>query len=271
MGPGPGDKEQLQLLERADWDVLIVLDACRADALREVTGTDAPAVRSPGVCTPQWIAKVGPLLERLNVLYFTANPVVDREVQKRSLQVELISIWKRHWSRFTRLAIPSVHPLSVNGVVLTYLEMGRLEGRRVVIHYLQPHSPYIGAIPLAVSRWGRSNSEFGRACHALTRPDVAVRQGAFDWTLLKRAYRMNLALAWDAARQLAGQLTGTIIVTSDHGEMLGEDGGKFGHEGHWRYPQLYAVPWLRLDGSAEREAQNCESDVLTKLEALGYA
>ena len=294
----PERGSQLELLEATDWDVLIVLDACRADAFQKVSGIRPPyvsTVRSPGVCTAQWIAQVGPLLEQRRVLYFTANPIVDREVAKRRLNLELVSIWERHWSRFTRLAIPSVHPLSVNAVVMTYQDMGllarRTANRRVVVHYLQPHSPYIGSVPLAVARWGRSGLEFCRASHRLPRPEAAVKRGEMDWELLRRAYRANLALAWDAARYLASQFQSNVVVTSDHGELLGEDGGKFGHEAHWRHSELYEVPWMRLEENGHRSPQmstdqdqnpqkisenQCESvsedaGMRAKLEALGYA
>jgi len=239
----PPEENQLDLLKQTDWDVLIIFDACRADTFLDVTYTDARIVRSPAVS------------------------MVDREIEKRGFSIELVNIWEKHWSRFTRLAVPSVHPFSVNGVVLAYLELGLLKRRKVVIHYLQPHSPFIGSIPLALGRWGKEKSAFEKACCQLLRPDVAVRRGAITWEHVRKAYAANLALVWRAAQMICGQFEGKVIITSDHGEMLGEDGGKFGHCAHWRYPQLYEVPWLEWKGGATEG----ESDVEDKLRALGYA
>lgn len=262
-------REQLQLLRETDWDALLVLDACRADCFREVCLKGAETVRSPGVCTAQWIAAAGPTLLERGALYFSANPVVDREVARRGLDLELVSVWDRHWGRFTRHRVPSVHPMSVNGVVLTHEEMGLLKGRPAVVHYLQPHSPYIGEAPLAMARWGRSRHEFGRACHALPRPDSAARRGKLNWEVLRRAYGANLRLAWNAALMLARSLSGRVVVTADHGELLGED-GRFGHEGHWRHDALLQVPWLEL--KAQSESPQAEGNGMKrKLEALGYA
>ncbi len=267
-------RDQIDLLEATDWRVLIVLDACRADVFRAVTGR-GETVRSPAVCTAGWIAAVGPLLAERDPLYFSANPVVDREVARRGLALELVSVWRDHWGRFTPERIPSVHPMSVNGVVLTHLALGRAGGRPLVVHYLQPHSPYVGAAPLAMSRWGRSGDPFGRACHGLPRPDRAARRGELDWPTLGRAYRANLELAWDAARQLSEALgragrASRVVVTSDHGEMLGEPlepGGPpaFGHEGHWRHALLRTVPWLVVEPASRTVP------LRRKLEALGYA
>ncbi len=263
------------MIRRVPWDALIVLDACRADCfgahVRRMGVAGAQAVRSPAVCTAQWIARVGPLLRELGVLYFTANPVVDREVRALGLGIELVSVWRTQWGRLTELEIPSVHPLSVNGIVSGYRQFGLLDGRRVVVHYLQPHSPYIGSPPLAAARWGRSTHDFGRACHGLKRPDQLVKRGALDAALLCRAYEGNLRLAWNAARLLARELDGTVVVTSDHGECLCEPevDGNFGHECHWQYPALYEVPWLAIE-SRDRDVSRGDESTEQKLAALGY-
>ncbi len=318
-------RDQLILLRETDWDALIILDACRADYFRDVCRWVAPSgrtpfrvnpgaspvapgvspvapgvspgvetVRSPGNCTPAWIAKVGPLLAQRQVLYFSANPVVDREIAKRGLalqgeSLDIVPLWERLWSRLTHLSIPSVHPWAAVGAVLGRLEdLGPRACGAVVVHLLQPHSPYIGTVPLATGRWGPDRTEFGRACHGLARPDILARDGALDWNTLRRAYRANLALAWRAAMHLASQLTEhgrKVVITADHGELLGEDGGKFGHEANWHHPELYEVPWLELKAEGRRmkfTRQSCggaeEDDARTNneqratkmLEALGY-
>jgi len=306
-------EDQLTLLRETPWDVLIVLDACRADAFkttalhpqitqipqsreeqkasgagqktraqtRERNGSPPPVVasassaesadhsfqvvRSAANCTAGWIAKLGPLFAARHAAYFSANPVVDREIHKRSLDLWLISIWQSHWAHFTPARIPSVHPMSVNGVVLTCMSYGTSPGA-IVVHYLQPHSPFIGNVPLGLARWGRGKGDLHVACHALTRPDVAVAEGVVTWAEVREAYLSNLRLVWDAVRQLVSALPDRrIVVTSDHGEMLGEDGGKFGHEANWMYPELFEVPWLELTGHGEAATTR------QKLEALGYA
>lgn len=275
-------RDQLTLLRETDWDALIILDACRADYFREVCSPEAELVRSSGNCTPAWIAKVGPLLAQRQVLYFSANPVVDREIARRGLALDVVPLWERLWSCLTYLSIPSVHPWAAVGAVLGRLEdLGPRACGAVVVHLLQPHSPYIGAFPLAVGRWNRTGGALGEACQALKRPDILVKDGALDWAVLRRAYRANLELVWRAAVHLASQLMEDgrkIVITGDHGELLGEDGGKFGHEANWHHPQLHDVPWLELKAEGRRmkaeeddARTNNEQRATKMLKALGYS
>ncbi|MFO8006475.1 MAG: tetratricopeptide repeat protein [Candidatus Brocadiia bacterium] len=266
-----GERElprQMELLAEADWDVLVVLDACRADYFGQVVGR-GETVLSPGNCTRFWLPRMAEMLTERDVLYFTANPVVDREAERYGFDLDLVSIWRDQWGRFTERDIPSVHPLSVNGVVAAYGRLGRLDGRPFVVHYLQPHSPYIGTPPLAAARWGQGGGGFGAACRDLDRPDHAAARGELDWDVVRRAYAGNLALVWDAVRNLVASPVcegRTVVVTSDHGEILGEHGGQFGHLGTWRYREQYEVPYLVMEGRPDEE-----TTVKDKLAALGYA
>ena len=307
-------KDQLTLLRETPWDVLVILDACRADAFQQMlkhsreqradsrqqaTNTVLPAAgcpppadccRSPGNCTADWLTAVAPMLVERGVRYFSANPVVDREIAKSRLGIKSIPLWKYLWGHFTPDHIPSVHPLCVNGAVLQWVrDRQALQHNTsldmvspVVVHYLQPHSPYIGSPPLALGRWGRGKGALHQACHGLMQPQAAVERGLTTWPEVREAYLGNLRLAWDAVLALAREMEGRrIVVTSDHGELLGEHGGKFGHEANWREPQLYEVPWLELSreaysaeaSSAAKAGQVADSSQDTtkqKLEALGY-
>ena len=48
---------QHRRLDATDWDILLVLDACRADALREVAHWPVETVTSPASCTPEWLGE----------------------------------------------------------------------------------------------------------------------------------------------------------------------------------------------------------------------
>lgn len=61
---------------------------------------------------------------------------------------------------------------------------------------------------------------------------------------LKNAYEKNLRMALESILELPDSLNETII-TSDHGELLGEN-GEYGHEPTEDVPDLKEVPWLRL-------------------------
>ena len=259
-------KDQLTLLKQTDWDVLVILDACRFDAFKAVTGMGDP-VRSPAVCTATWVSKAGRVLGARRPFYVNSNPVVDRQKDKlRGAGVRLHTLWKKHWGRFGAASIPTVHPMSVTSVAIEHAEAYHPD--QMVLHYLQPHSPYIGDVPLAMARWGPGKHPMVDGCHGLKRPDVAVKKGDLTWPEVREAYISNLRLAWDAVRILVAALEGRrIVITSDHGELLGEHGGRFGHECGWtKFPELWTVPWLEIEGGSLGEAETTKR----KLEALGY-
>ena len=262
-------REQLDLIVAGEWDVLVVLDACRADAYQQVVGR-SEVVRSPAVCTAGWIKAVWPVFARSEgVRYYNANPVVDRTLASMDVApstFELTPMWRSLWGRHGAGRIPSVHPQAISGYI--WANQCPIP---TVVHYLQPHSPYIGDPPLALTRWGGSGGgaggEFGEACCALTAPGRAVREGRTSWPEVREAYLGNLRLAWDAVQVLAGSFSDyRVVVTADHGEVLGEHGGRFGHECGWDFPELRAVPWHVIEPCSRDESTTRE-----KLEALGYA
>jgi hypothetical protein len=180
----------------------------------------------------------------------------------------------------------------------------RYPGKRLIVHYMQPHYPYItlggrtGTYRrrdrvLGFLRWrlhdllGAATAE--RVCARLGLPSrvtgcqVTANKLGIDG--LRRAYRNDLHLVLAHVKRLVGHLAGKIVVTADHGELLGEQ-GRFSHsdyEAH-RPAQLTTVPWLELtrtrpaqpieDRVAYQEAQPTRGEeariVKDRLSALGY-
>ena len=272
---------QKRLLAKAKWNVLIVLDACRADAFRRLVDRDAGVVRSLAPCTRTWVRQLGRIIalqpERPDVLWVTANPVVDRDCGRYGVRgVRLMSVWRTRWDRHGEARIPSVHPDAVGEELRLYLQQhGQPE--RMIIHYVQPHAPYIGVPELASARTGPAEDPFIMAVKQLPDPEDAVRRGDLTWQEVREAYDGNLKLVWDSVQRLLPDLKGHVIVTADHGELLGE-GNRFGHGCRWTTELLRRVPWMTYDGGpyepsplhlAEDEAQ--DGDLMErKLRALGY-
>jgi SAM-dependent methyltransferase len=272
---------QKRLLAESNWNVLILLDACRADAFRRVVAADAPVVRSLAPCTRLWIHQFGRITARRpespDILWVTANPVVDRDCARYGVRsVRLLSIWRNRWDRHGEAGIPTVHPDAVGDEVRRYLRQHG-QPQRMVIHYLQPHAPFIGTPELAAGRAGVARDPFLAAIRRLPDPEDAVRRGDLTWQEVREAYDGNLKLVWDSVRRLLPDLKGRVIVTSDHGELLGED-GRFGHECPWTTELLRHVPWMRYDGEAYEptpvqldEERAGDADLMaSRLRALGY-
>jgi len=55
----------------------------------------------------------------------------------------------------------------------------------------------------------------------------------------------NIKIALFFVELLLNKLRGKIIITSDHGDLLGED-GKLGHDTKWKHPKLNEVPYVEI-------------------------
>ena len=242
-------EKQTAALERTDWHVLVILDACRIDYFRPLCIGGAPAVRSPATCTRQWFKAMlnGGCLD--GATYVNANPVVQDVVTNRD-EVPLDVQY------FRRGGDGTVYPETLTDWVL---DRARSAGQpeRLVVHYLQPHLPNIGDWDEAAGHW----------------PEDAEEPG-------DRAYAANLWRAWVQVCRLIKGLRGRIVVTSDHGEMLGEEDGKRGHECHWDHPVLRRVPWLVVADLGGHEASGAddwstgeepdEEEIKERMRKLGY-
>ena len=225
---------------------LIILDACRYDYFREVyrqylDGYLRP-VRSPASCTGRWLRTVfvvfGDWLS--DVKLFSAHPRINSKgIAVRGFSVrdyfrgQIIDVWDWGWD----WELGTVHP---DTVVKAVLDEGL--GDRNIIWFMQPHLPYIGETKLLVPKEVIKGKMAGRF---LTR---MLRTGRISRQYLTQAYRDNLALALKAVKKLlaqVGELRGRWVVTSDHGELLGEHGVTL-HPSYLDLPEQRIVPWLEL-------------------------
>jgi hypothetical protein len=150
---------------------------------------------------------------------------------------------------------------------------------------MQPHHPFLDAPELKrYSNWGIDDVFDGGVADGIDDPFVALEAGAIDREQLWAGYRRNLELVADVALDLAADLPGRSVVTSDHGNLVGERLSPlpvrgYGHPPGIRLPALTEVPWAVLDGDrvdvsegAVRSAvESDEQSRQERLEALGYA
>ena len=105
---------------------------------------------------------------------------------------------------------------------------------------------------------------------------------------LRRAYVSNLELVLEQVVELLKYVSGKIVITSDHGELLGEN-RCFTHTPGSMKKCLLEVPWLEIDkcqrdiepvvnkqnesvvGSEQNQEQSVDEEEITrKLQDLGY-
>lgn len=270
--------EGIDVIEK-DWDNLLILDCCRTDYFKEICDIDGEysSVVSQGNESRSFIESNFAGRDLTDTIYVTANPFVeyiDRDVFYRVDYSEVYDGWNEE----LRTIPPSV--VSER----TRIMHEEHPNKRIISHYMQPHAPYIGEFGRSlVERYdfGILNNNLRDEGYDVPETNIpqAVKNGPVSEDELKKAYQENLEIVWDDVKSLLDDLDGKTVITSDHGEMLGEK--LFGRKryGHGRYhtDKLRVVPWFETVSGDRRDvtkgkAEDFEGidDRESRLEALGY-
>lgn len=215
--------DQFDRLNAIEWDLLLVLDALRWDVWQEEIGL-GESVYSGGNNTMEWIKAANRALDFSDTICVTANPEVTRNTFE-GLYAARDDVWRRKWKYVN--GVGTVPPDAVTAAVKTHLTVG--PDRPIYAHYAQPHGPYpLHDPPIPVMR---NNPEAAAVKTDVEyHPDeiimdpTALLEAPDSWldeAMLREAYRQNLSWVWDAVQPLL-DLDLTVVVTSDHGELLGE-------------------------------------------------
>lgn len=285
-----GDGESV--LER-DWDNLLLYDACRYDEFMEVSPFSTAAVDrrvTVGSRTPEFLPRTFDGRTCHDIVYITANPqplkyAFERNDNPFHAMVSLLDYWDGETQ--------TVHPEEVYKATLEV--ESDYPDKRLIIHFLQPHAPFIGKTANELRE--RTGKTIGGLNPGREYTDIEPQ--SIDTTSYRRiflsddkvsieeiraAYRETLAIATNYVIGLAGKLDGKTAITSDHGELLGDRLHPFGAR-RWEHPEgirsseLCFVPWVecpwdeRKDVKAESPTQHDEIDqerVTDRLRSLGY-
>jgi len=220
-------------INESDWRMLVILDSCRYDALNQFLG-GVELVISPAYDTLGWLEEVFQAYQP--IIYLTASPTVSLYCKGKKVFKRVVEVWKFGWNN----KLNTVHPKTVRVIAESYLK--KYESERFIVHFMQPHLPYIGEVRLPY----KSGSPL-----TYRRVEADLKAGKLSLIRLVNAYLSNLNLALNEALHLARKVKGEIVITSDHGEMLGED-GMFGH-----VPpvceKLLEVPWVVIKDDYEKK------------------
>ncbi len=284
------------------WDYLIILDACRYDYFEKfyslnIQGNLYKRI-SPATCTRDWLVKVFKDYYD-NCVYVSANanvnnsPTSDSKLKFTASQhfFKVIEVWKSGWSE----KFGTVHPDEVNKSVIRAIAQNN--DKKFIIHYMQPHYPYFASAGVKVR--GHFEHKFiwvvRNLCTHILGTNIGVKLAnkiapndeefvakQIGFAKLRQCYEQNLQTVLQSVADLLSHLQGKIVITSDHGDLLGEE-ELCGHPcGFYRMEALTEIPWLEIhiDGLEQSAAVELAPDeILTKeeediihkrLEAFGY-
>jgi hypothetical protein len=272
-----------------EWDVLVILDSCRVDLMREVADEydcigDVASIRSVGSDSPEWIRKTfTEEYEREigNTAYVTANPFSEGALPvNRESFAMLDEVWKYGFDDSIGTIPPEV-------VTDRAIRVGRTRDvDRVLVHYMQPHHPFIGeGSPL------RDASSIERSINRRTDGIQAWEPGDIGRDAVWRMYRRGEITRdelWDSYSKTLHHVLDSVellldnfnadraVLSSDHGNSMGE-WLMYGHSTGFLHPSVMRVPWVETSGTDTHTydpfiqmEDGTDRDVKDVLNALGY-
>ncbi len=240
------------------WDNLIILDACRYDMFSEahkknyIDGVLKSKI-SRGSCTPDFLKEnfSGRICD--DVIYITANPYVNMFFKDNFFKI--IPAWKTGWSEKYNTVLPE----SMFEIALKTVK--KYPDKRYIVHFMQPHFPFItdplGDTGIRYLRESLLNGDSVNREIANKEINVwkIVELEKIDMMRVRRAYVNNLYITLPYVKRLIKILKGINVVTSDHGNLLGEiflpilPFKLYGHPCGFYLENLIKVPWLIFDNS----------------------
>lgn len=275
-----------------EWDALVILDACRVDALRAVAPEyefldGINSIWSVGSSSHEWMCKTFTkehLEEIKETHYISTNPNTpatfnNHERPPRKYPVPIMAAdWnvvdENDFGKITQIHRHAYEEYfdTINPDLVTdhAIHAGRqTDFDRIIIHYFQPHRPYIAS----------AYPEERSVSPIEDQPWQSIRNGDATTTEIWELYLDNLRLALDSVERLLENLDAEkVTITADHGELFGEL-GQYGHPEGVAHPKLKKVPWAVTCGTDERTSEpevdtavqdESKIEVEDQLEHLGY-
>ncbi|SDY74802.1 alkaline phosphatase family protein [Halopenitus persicus] len=276
-----------------EWDVLILLDTCRVDALKQVAPeydfiNEVTRMTSIGSTSSEWIAQTFSREFRDEIggtAYVSGNGWAEKILEDRVtpenhadalfsfakwdiVDHEDLLVLDQAWRyepdpRFDH-GLGHPKPKYVTDRAISIAREYR--PNRLIVHYSQPHSPF-------TARAIREERELKE--HEKT-PFEYLRNGG-DRKIVWNAYLDNLRYVLDDVEVLLTNIDAeTVAISADHGEAFGEY-GIYGHGPALPHPQVKFVPWAVTSATDEgnydefiESGEKNTSSVDNQLEALGY-
>jgi len=251
---------------KEDWDTLILIDACRFDYFSEcadlpgtLSSKQSPASMSLGFIKENYIGR-----ELHDTVYVTANPFAS-EIDSRTFH-DVVSLIDDYYDNDAGTVPPEDLADAARKAHDNY------PNKRIIVHFMQPHEPFLSEHGQWVSdrlKWK------GNQYHL---------PAAVSLDDLQRAYQENLNVVLTHVNALIEEINGKIVVSSDHGELLGERLSPIPIRGLEHPEKIYedvllCVPWLEIDTDNRRaikpdppkeQNQIASKKAKKRLKQLGY-
>jgi len=289
---------QKTLIHNTNWDVLIIIDACRYDYFKkyykEFLGNkgNLQKVISPSEWSFGWMVETFGDKDWKDVVFlksWVSGYILSKEeFDMESKDWKITDLIKRlKYQRYTKTKFfetvinmqtgkeyTALHPKVVDDYA--YKAIDENPNKKIIIYYRQLHEPYFYWLDREKEHedepelWRENRfSKLYRFVYINFLQKILSSEQIWTitnrlgmqpngpvgslwlkhgWEGVKKGYTEDLKLVLPYVKKLIDSYPDkTIVVTSDHGELLGEH-GKFGHEGNKRYKEIIEVPWFVVNG-----------------------
>lgn len=250
---------------KENWDICLILDACRWDLIPEVerdylTDDWEYAV---GSSSGEWIPKTFHNRDNSDVAYVTANPYSEAHLSEEDFFI-LDEVWKYGFDE-------NIRTIPANVVTDQAIRAWNQRPDKLIVHYMQPHHPFVPKpMDEGLPRQDFENQPWDNVWHKLRKDKV-------DRDEVWKGYVANLEYVLNHVETLLENTSGEVLITADHGNLLGEF-GMYSHPDWVPLPSLKRVPWIKTEAQDIGEYEPVEHSIKNhehvdrndQLEALGY-
>lgn len=280
-----------------DWDLLIILDTCRVDALRHfrddfyfLRNSEFESKISLGGATLEWLSKTFTSHVRPEVsetAYLSGNGWTELIFERGARPEDHLNVpWApTAWdtvdaSAFAHLdnvwrRAEGTNPISdfprpdSEFICDAAIRTGRRQDfERTIVHFMQPHLPYVEH---ALSEKRNELQQYEN------KPFEYLRDGG-NREIVWNAYLKELQVALNSIRTLLNNFDAQkVLISADHGEAFGE-WGVYGHMSGSIHPHVRKIPWIQTTATDRKthypdkqtHKDVSENQLKRQLESLGY-
>lgn len=247
-----------------DWDTLIVLDACRYDMFKQVNHIEGTltAKESKASATSEWLRANVDGRNLYDTVYVTANPQLERHRKDWDVNFhKVVNVWlDEGWDEESGTVLADT---MTEAAIRSHRQFPQ---KRLVVHYMQPHYPFV---PADTDFDKKHLSSVNSADDSATGENVWSQKFMGELGISEEQlwdlYVENLVYVLDHVDELLAEISGKTVITSDHGNYVGERAfpvpiREYGHPRGLYDDTLIRVPWLEVM-SGDRRKINIEPEL----------
>lgn len=209
-------------ISELEWDNLIILDACRQDLYEEVN-EETDFRNSVGSHSRDFVRENFSKGDWEDTVYISSNGHSSPEIFENLTGRRPEDVFHAFYNTFDTGWDEDAGVVLPEAMVNDAMSAEKLfPDKKKIIHFMQPHVPFVA-----------SEKEFHW-------DDVARGKVSDEEAWL--AYRKNLEYVMPYAEELAEELEGKTVITSDHGNLIGEN-DMYDHPEGLNVEPLRKVPW----------------------------